>query len=267
MSAKVDILRALRDSDHFSVSQYKTYTMCSEKYRYRYVDRAESSHRSVALVVGSAAHHGFAAYYEHLRDHGEVPPLELLTDVVADSWKRGIIGEPVVKTEDPGADLDKVIGLIGAFYEGVEVPTSVVGVEHAFGMAIKDPDSGEMSEKMLIGAIDALVTDDAGELVIIEAKTAARMWPEFQLRYDHQPTVYRRAIMEGGLSLNPRLRFDFAMKTRTPRFQSVEVHRTDASEDEMNRTFWTVLQAIKAGIHCRNRGWMCSDCEFLHCCQ
>ena len=267
MNAKVDVLRALRDAEHFSVSQFKTYTMCSERYRLRYVDRAEASHRSVALVIGTAAHHGFAAYYEYLRDHGEVPPLELLTDVVADSWKQGIIGEPVVKTEDPGADLDKVIGLIGAFHEGVEVPASIVGVEHAFAMAIKDPNSEEISERMLIGAIDALVTNDAGELVIIEAKTAARMWPEFQLRHDHQPTVYRKAIREGRISQNPRLRFDFAMKTRTPTFRSVEVQRTNSDEEEMNRTFWTVLQAINAGIHFRNRGWMCSDCEFGHVCQ
>ena len=267
MTAKVNVLRALRDSDHFSVSQFKTYAMCSEKYRFRYVDRAEASHRSIALVTGTVVHHGIAAFYEHLQDHGEVPPLELLTDVVADSWRLGTLGEPRVLTDDLGADLDKAIALIGAFHEGVETPTAVVSVEHAFALSIENPDTAELSDKLLIGAIDALVASNANELVIVEAKTAARMWPEFQLRYDHQPTVYRKAIREAGLAPDPRLRFDFVLKTRTPRFQTVEVQRTDADEEEMSRTFWAVLQAIESGVHFRNRGWMCGDCEFAHACN
>lgn len=267
MTTKLNVLRALRDSDHFSVSQFKTYTGCSEKYRLRYVDRAEASHRSIALVTGAAVHHGFAAYYEHLRDHGEAPPLELLVEAVVDSWSREIRGEPKVRTDDPGTDLDKAVALIGAFHDAVEVPASVVGVERAFAINIEDPATGEVSDKLLIGAIDALVTNQAKELVVVEGKTSARMWPEFQLRYDHQPTVYRKAVKEAGLSPSPRLRFDFVTKTRTPRFRSVGVQRTDADEAEMNRTFWTVLRAIESGVYFRNRGWMCGDCEFAHACN
>ena len=264
---KVNVLRALRDSEHFSVSQFKTFVGCSEKYYYRYVAQAESSHRSVALLTGTVVHHAIAAYHEHLRDHGEVPPLEMLTAVVADSWRRGILGRPEVRTDDPGADLDKTVGLIGAFHEGVEAPASVVEVEHAFAIDIHDPATGEPAETLLIGAIDALVTNDANELVVVEAKTAARMWPEYQLCFDHQPTAYRKAVREAGLSSDPRLRFDFVLKTRTPRFQSVEIQRTDADEEEMNRTFWSVLQAINSGVHFRNRGWMCKDCEFSYLCN
>ncbi len=263
----VNVLAALRDAGHFSVSQFKTYVGCSEKYRLRYVDRAEASHRSVALVTGTVVHHGIAAYYEHFQNHGELPPLDLLTDVVSDSWRRGIIGEPTVRTDDPGAELDKAIGLISAFHAGVEPPSSVVSVEHAFALDILNPNTGEPSDKLLVGGIDAIVTDEAGDLLVLEAKTAGRMWPANQLRYDHQPTAYRRAVREAGWSSNPKLRFDFTLKTRTPRFQSVEVERNDRDEQEMNRTFWTVLEAIQAGIHFRNRSWMCNDCEYAHACK
>ena len=50
------VLAALRDAPHCSVSSIKSYLMCPDKYRHRYIEKTEPSHRNIALVLGRALH-------------------------------------------------------------------------------------------------------------------------------------------------------------------------------------------------------------------
>ena len=172
------VLAALRDAPHVSVSAIKSYMMCPMKYAHRYVFKTDASHRSVPLVLGSAVHEALAAFYTHHGEHGEDPPGELVTDTFSSAWDSMLVGDPPVKGDDLGGEKDLGIALIQTFYESAPRPLKVLAVELPFCMPIVDPKTGSMSDRVIVGAIDAVVVDEDGRTVLVEHKTAKRRWSQ-----------------------------------------------------------------------------------------
>ena len=255
------VLAALRDAPHCSVSSIKTYFMCPAKYAHRYIEGTESSHRNVALVLGRSVHDALEAFYRFYADEDGDPPIELLTDIFTTAWGHDMVGDPPVKADDIGKDKDQGIALLEAFLAHVPRPNQVLGVEDAFAIPISDSE-----ERLLVGAIDAVVVDEDGRTVIVENKTAKRRWSKHDLAYDFQPTIYQVAAREMGLADHPTIRFDFLLKLKKPAFESAEVFRSPEQEQEAFHVFRQILRAIDAGIFYPNRGWMCGDCEYAHAC-
>ena len=261
------VLAALRDAPHCSVSSIKTYLMCPAKYAHRYVYRTEATHRNVALVMGKSVHDALESFYRFCGEHGGSPPVELLTDTFSTSWRRGMVGDPPVKADDVGKDKDQGISLLQAFHEQAPRPLKVLAVEEAFAIPFHNPDTGECREELLVGAIDAMVVDEDGRVVLVESKTAKRRWAKDQLAYDFQPTIYQMAAREMDLAKHPAIRFDFMLKLKTPVFESTEIYRSPEQEVEALHVLHQVLRAVDAGIFYQVRGWMCGDCEFAHACS
>ena len=260
------VLAALRDAPHTSISSIKSYLICPMKHYHRYILHSESSHRSVALVLGSAVHEGIAAFYGHLAIHDEVPPLSDVLDAFDSSWTYSLERDPPVRSDDLGKDKDVGVGLMKAFHETVPRPARVIAVEHPFAISLRSP-TGEFSHRLIVGAIDAVVADEDGRTLLLEAKTAKRRWTAVQLQYDIQPTIYRIAARETGLDDDPGLRFDFVLKLKTPVFETTEITRTSADEVEALTVMWEVCRAVDAGVFYPVRGWACADCEFAHLCR
>ena len=254
------VLAALRDADHVSVSAVKTYLMCPDKYRHRYIEGTEASHRSAGLVIGLCIHEALAEFYRN-------PDLsqEHLLDVLRDAWARSLKRNPPAKVTD--RDLDMGLSLVRVFHEQAPHLLEVLAVEEPFAIPVVHPETGEHSESLLVGAVDAMVVDQEGKVVLVESKTAARRWAPVQLAHDFQPTIYQIAVREQGLAEFPTLRLDFLLKLKTPVYEPVEVFRTEEQEQEVLRVFWEVVRAIEAGIFYRVRSWACSECEFAHRCQ
>ena len=118
-----------------------------------------------------------------------------------------------------------------------------------------------------MGAIDAMVVDEDGRVVLSELKTAKRRWSKDQLAYDPQPTVYQLAVRQLGLATNPALRYDLILKLKKPCLECVEVHRTEAHEREALLVIRQILKAVDAGVFFPIRSWACADCEFAHACS
>ena len=255
------VLAALRDAPHCSVSSIKTYLMCPMKYAHRYVHRTEASHRNVALVMGRSVHDGLESFYLYHAEKGDDPPVELLTDTFSTSWRRGLVGAPPVKAEDIGKDKDQGIALVRTFHEQAARPLDVLAVEEAFAFPVAEDD-----ERLLVGAIDALVVDQEGRVVVVESKTAKRRWPAVQLAHDFQVAIYQQAVRTMGIAANPTLRFDFLLKLKTPVLESAEIFRSPEQEQEALLIFRQVLRAVDAGIFYPVRSWACSDCEYAHAC-
>ena len=260
------VLAALRDAPHVSISSVKTYLRCPMAYAHRYVLHTEPSHRGVALVVGRATHEAIEVYYQTIAETGEVPVLEMLTDIYTDSWNRDLESGLSVRSKD--LDADKVMGLslVRTFHEEVPRPSKVVAVEQAFALTLVDPESGRTLDRLLVGAIDAFIIDEEGRKVLVESKTAGRRWSRDQLDYDPQVSVYQMAVRELGIADDPVLRFDFLLKLKKPQMESVEVTRPPHLEREALVVIGEVLRAIDAGIHYPVRGWACAGCEYAHAC-
>ena len=256
------VLAALRDAPHCSVSSIKSYLMCPMKYAHRYIRKTESSHRNVALVLGRSVHDALESFYLFCHEQGGEPPVELLTDTFATSWRRGLLGDPPVKADDIGKDMDQGIALIRTFHDQAPRPLRILAVEEAFAIPIAEDD-----ERLLVGAIDAMVVDEDGRVVLVESKTAKRRWAKDQLANDFQPTIYQMAAREMHLADNPTIRFDFLLKLKAPAFESTEVHRSKAQEQEAMNVIRKVLRAVDADIFYPVRSWACNDCEYAHACN
>ena len=255
------VLAALRDAPHTSISSIKSYLICPMKYLHRYLLHSESSHRSVNLVLGSAVHEGIAAFYSYLATHDEVPPVSDVLDAFDISWTHSLERDPPVRSDDIGKDKDLGAGLMKVFHETAPQPARVIAVEHPFAIPLRSP-AGEVSSRLIVGAIDAVVADEDGRTLLLEAKTAKRRWTAVQLRYDIQPTIYQIAARETGLDDDPGLRFDFLLKLKVPAFETQEITRTSNDETEALTVMWDVCRAVDEGIFYPVRGWACADCEF-----
>ena len=246
---------------HVSVSQVKSWLICSRRYSYRYVRGIEPEHRSPNLVLGSAVHEALAAFYVSVTA-GKVIGVDELVANFTDAWARELQGDQtLLLPEGTTADniKDQGIGLVKAFAEYAAVPDKVVSVEQLFAVDIADPKSGELIEEQLVGYLDAVVVED-GKQVILEHKTAARRWSRDQLDYDLQAGVY--LAVTGA----EKLRFQVLLKTKTPGFVTHDVTRTEQQKDEAIEILCRVLDAIRSGISWPNRGWQCRTCGYQRQC-
>jgi len=258
-------LEKLRQGLHVSVSQINTYLMCPEKYRHSYVVGTPPSHRPAALGFGSAIHHALALFYEFIKTHGRKPSPTRMQSAFSDRWDVELDDALPIqykRGEDAGKVKDLGVNMLARFHETGFVPDKVLAVEHPFSVEIPDPATGRILEEALVGAID-LLCEHKGQVVIVEHKTAARKYARDKLVYDMQPSAYQFAARELGVR-NPGLAFQVLLKTKPPQVEFTTVTRTQEQEEEMLSTYTQVLKAVTQGIFWKNRGWMCTDCQFRY---
>jgi putative RecB family exonuclease len=261
-------LADLRHGLHVSVSQIKSYLSCARKYQYQYVLGIEPAHRPVALAFGTAVHRALEAFYELLQAHGQKPPIDEVQSAFVDRW--GVETRdplPLMFDEGQTADQAKDLGvaMLGAFYQQGFVPDEVIAVERPFGIELVDPETAEVCDIPMVGAID-LVARHQGRVWLIEHKTAARRFTPDRIQYDFQPSCYVHAAPSLGLD-NPTAAFQILLKTKKPTCETIPLNRNQASVNEMIDTVLHALRGIEAGAFPRNRGWACIDCPFKHRCR
>ena len=254
----MELLRAAPRSDlHVSVSQLKAYVMCPRKYELRYVRGAEAEHRSANLVLGSAVHEALAAYYAKY-ERGMKPTAGDVLAAFCAAFDEEAVKEPPVLL-DAGETLgqlkDSGVALVRAFLDNVAPPERVLGVERAFHVDVVDPATGEVLEEQLVGYLDAVV-EDAGRLLVLEHKTAARAWSQDQLEHDVQVGLYQAAT---GVDA---VRLQVLTKTKAAKMLVHDLARNHRQQVEAVEVVCHVLKAIRAGAFWRQRGWACKECEF-----
>jgi hypothetical protein len=262
-------LEELRARPHTSVSAISCYVRCPAAYEHRYLLRTPPSHRPAALAFGSAVHSALAVFYEHLRDHGEKPPVEQLHDTFSGRMDVEVADTSIPLKFDEGQDAgqqkDLGVAMLTAFHEQGLVPDGrVVGVEVPFSVDVADPETGVVGEVPLVGAVDAIVVH-GGRHLLLEHKTAAKRFTKDRLEYDFQPSAYVHASRSLGI-LRPGVAFQVLLKGRRPSVEVLPLVRTDAHVLEMLAAVTAVQRGIAAGVFFRNRGWACSDCGFGYRC-
>ncbi len=254
----MEFLRSAPRTDlHCSVSQVRSMQSCGKRFEYRYILGAEAEHRSPNLVLGSAVHEALASYYGSIRN-GRVPVAEGVMAAFSDAFDEEIAKEPAVLLEEgqtAGELKDEGVRLVEAFLRDVKPPDRVFSVESAFACDVVTPETGEVLEEQLVGYLDAVV-EDAGRLVVLEHKTAARAWSADQLEHDLQVSLYAAVT---GADL---VRLQVATKTKVPKLLTYDLTRTEKAQVEAVSVVCQVLKAIRAGAFWHSRGWQCKDCEF-----
>jgi len=267
MSAiRTEPLANLRQGLHVSVSQVKAWIMCPRKYAHSYVWGTAPAHRPVALAFGTAVHRALEMFYEHLQAHGSKPSVDEVQTAFVDRWTVEVRDPLPLLFDDETPDQCKDLGvaLMGAFCQQGFVPDEVLAVEQPFGIELVDPETGEVCDIPLVGAID-LVAQHQGKVWLVEHKTAARRFTPDRITWDFQPTCYLHASRSLGLE-NPTAAFQILLKTKKPTCETIPLTRDQASVHEMIDTVFQVLKGIEAGAFPRNRGWGCAGCQYKHRC-
>jgi CRISPR/Cas system-associated exonuclease Cas4 (RecB family) len=251
---------------HVSVSQLKTWMLCPRRYEWRYVRGFEEEFTPLPLVFGSAFHAALAAFYTAARA-GRAAPVDELIEVFEADWARRVESGPPL--EGGGADdsvIDQAALMLTAFH-GCEEATQldVLEVEKPVTAVLHDPDTGEVLEEELVGAVD-LVAAAEGRTIVVEHKTSARRYSADQLRFDLQPTAYALALEQEGHA-DVGLRYQVVTKTKSPAVQVEDVERDSGARDDFLRTAVGVLRSIDAGVSYPIRGWQCRSCAFKARCS
>jgi len=257
----MNTLSALRQRPHISVSQLKTFITCPRRFHFVYVERIPPAFRSIALSFGTAWH---VAIGEMLTTD---PGVEEVTGIFCDVLEHDVLHGNVPVLFDDDEDLQSCIALgskmVAEFRRSVPMPDEIIGLELPFSSNLHDPVTGEVLERPLIGAMDAIVVE-GGKPVIWELKSGKKQWSEAQLEFDLQPAAY--VMGARSLGVDAPVKIIVTTKTKAPTVQSTRVNRTERDERELSHVAASVLRGVKAGVDHPVRDWWCKSCPYAGRC-
>ena len=260
---------------HLSYSQISTYLGCGLKYRFNYVEKRPYERISASLFLGSAIHLAIERYYQTIRNKETREQLSVLEEMVEHSLAVDcdLTDVPVIfKQEAPDRQslINQGKGLIRMFYESVDLTGyEIVSVEMPVSARIYN-EEGEPTDFRLVGAIDLLLRDENGELVIVDNKTAARAKSQADVDEDLQFSAYSFLLVSTGIAFarsNIKCRMDVLRKTKTPKLEQYHSIRTPDARLRFSKIANAVLAGISAGVFIPNSGWLCADCQFSNACR
>jgi putative RecB family exonuclease len=258
-----------KKSLHVSHTQLNTYLQCPRKYNYQYVLGLSWERKPAALAFGKAIHIAVARYYRELKEKKTVADTETLVELFRDCLSRETGDNDVAYKRGENKEFLLSMGedLIKVFTENVR-PQCIEAVEMPFNVELVDIDTGEVLEPKLVGIFDLIESDEEGNLIISELKTAGKKPSDGQ--YDLQATIYSYALKEMGYGTtesNMLVRYDVLMKTKQPSLEKYFVVKGEKDYHRMLRLTRDVLKAIEHEVYYPNSGWYCSDCPFKKACE
>ena len=268
-------LQKLTEDLHVSHSQIFTYLACSLKYRFHYLEQRPCERISINLPFGSATHQSLELYYRSLKEPNTVAPLShlqsLFVETINDSLDKSKV--PIIyKKEMPNRQgvIDMGKSLLKTFYENVDLTGfEVVDVELPLSATLYT-DEGESTDIKLIGIIDLLLMDDAGELTVVDNKTAAKAKSQSAVDDDMQFSAYAYLCCSNRLTFPTapiKCRMDVLRKLKTPKFEYYHTVRTADHRKRFAKIANAVLNGIENRVFIPSKSWMCSDCGFTKECN
>jgi len=268
-------LQELTADLHISFSQIFTYLNCSLKYRFQYFENRRFERISSNLFLGSALHTCIERYYKSIKAKGVVDPLKVLEELMEDCISLEIdhADIPIIyKKEAPDRQgvIDMGKSLLKTFYENVDLTGyQVVDVELPLSATLYT-DAGKSTDIKLIGIIDLLLMDEAGELTVVDNKTAAKSKNQQDVDDDLQFSAYAYLCASNRLTFptSPiKCRMDVLKKTKTTVLEHYHTVRTADHRKRFAKIANAVLQGIENRVFIPSKSWMCSDCGYIDACN
>jgi len=234
-----------------SFTRVDTFEQCPRRFRYQYVDGIPQL-PAPQLSFGSSIHGALEWLYD--RKHPELPSLEETLQALFDAWDSS--GYAQVDREEQMRAYAHARDVVTAFHarvvaEGFHLPAAV---EAWFELPVAD-------DIVVVGAIDRLDVDAAGDLHVVDYKTNRRARSRSQVRSSLQLAIYALATRELFGRLPATVALDFV----------VPGVRVTVPLDELDLAavpdrLAAVAERIRAGEDTPTPNRLCDWCDFRAIC-
>ncbi|VGO17674.1 hypothetical protein PDESU_06276 [Pontiella desulfatans] len=258
-------LSELRKRPHWSYSSLnQLINICSLAWKFQKVDKLKPSHTSVNLVAGSVYHRTLEQVYL-ARKNGLPLTIDEVLELYTEDWRRSSKEELIkYKKLDAAGVEEQGRGLVKVAWDNIDNSERIVAVESPFIVPIEH--EGKFMSKPFIGAWDLVVEKD-GDITVVDQKTSATRWNPAKAHASMQGIAYSMSynLTHG---INPGLRFDIAVKNKTPVFESHETARTPDDWRRLCKLVAVAEDIVKNEIFYPNHdSFACADCGFKTACR
>lgn len=232
---------------HLSYSRVSRYLLCPEQYRLYYVENLRPRLPPASLEFGKAIHAALAACFTEGQD--AVTVFGESWDALKNAELRYACRESWEKLRERGQELLK------KFFEE-ELPRlgTVHASEKPFELVVSNLDLP------FVGIID-LVADVDNKLTVVDFKTSASKYQDYEVELSDQLTAYQLAEPAASQSALCVL-----VKTTEPRIDWYFSRRTGSQLAEYLQKVSTVGQQIATRVFYKRPGKHCAYCDFLVSC-
>ncbi|PIU49854.1 MAG: hypothetical protein COS92_04250 [Desulfobacterales bacterium CG07_land_8_20_14_0_80_52_14] len=268
-------LQALNDELHISQNQVTTYLNCSLRYQFQYIFNRPRERISISLLFGSAVHGAIEMYLKALKNHTRIEPLKELRQRFEDllSLELDETQIPIIYKKDLPDKMGAIEmgrSLLKVFHESIDVkPHQILGVELPL-MSTLYTEDGNPTEFKLFGVLDLVLKEEAGDIVVVDFKTASKSMAQSTADDDFQMSVYSYLLASNKFvfpTAPVKCRFTLLRKLKAPRLEYVETLRTAWHRKRFAKVANSVLAAIDNQIFMPQTSWMCGDCPYADACK
>jgi len=276
--SKKQALQAFNQELHISHSQIFTYSNCSLKYRFQYIEGRPPERISNALFFGSAIHAAIEMYYRSLKNRGHVEPLKAICDRFRTCLELDLdnTNVPIIYKKsmaDRKATIEMGKKMLSVFHSTIPQTTQsiqkIVAVEQPM-KATLFKDNGEPTGFQLVGILDLVLRDKNGEIIVVDIKTALNKMTRSTADSDLQMSAYSYLLASNKYvfpTAPVNCTFEILRKLKTPKLEHVHTVRTAEQRKRFAKIAVAILKAIENKAFFPNRSWLCSDCQYISACS
>ena len=238
------------EKPHLSFTQINMFLRCGRQYEYRYVQGIKRP-PSGALILGKSWHMAVEHNYKQKIQTEQDLPLEDVQDCFSDAFDQAFTEEVELNEGENPSQLKDTGILVTATHHKIIAPTvQPAEVEKEFNLSL-----GEEFPFFIKGFWD--VIDKNG--ITADNKSYSKSPAQSDVDKDLQLTLYSTAYRAIYQKIEPELRLDCIIKTKTPKAVQISSTRTNEDCKWFLGLVEKVAQAIESGIFYPNPNhYLCS---------
>ncbi len=254
---------------HLSKSQMDRYLACPRSHHFGSTMKISPLQTPINLLIGSATHHGIAAYYL-ARNNGEPSDMFEVAQAVDEIWQEEITKTGQEVSPELLAARNASHHYVDLFLQNVLLDP--IAVETSFEIPIVNPDNGDTLPCNLVGIVDLVDKPDQCPRPI-EIKTRAAKAPDYLPGLSLELTCYAywvwhnawHDVFSGNSDCVP-VGYIHIIKTKTPYIQKQEGFRGTHDFIDLYNTAKHVYESIAEGRIHKSPGMHCAWCDYLPIC-
>ena len=258
-------LQELRKRPHWSYSSLNSLlNICSLQWYFQKIAKLTPAHVSVNLVNGSCYHRTLDQIY--MTRKLEMPfSVEEAQDLYTEDWRRSSQEENIQYAKRDRKEVEvQGRGLVKIAYENIDSSEKILQVGEVFCVPVIH--QRKFLTKPLIGEFD-LVVEKEGKPLVIDWKTSATRWAKTKADKSLQATAYSYAYQQK-YGVNPKVRFDIAVKNKTPVFEQHPTTRDPDSWNLLGVLAFKAEEMVKHDFYYPSlESFACSGCPFKGACE
>ena len=250
---------------HFSFSQMDQYLSCPHKYYLGYVKGIQWCYVPSAVAFGSVTHTVLEGFHRSLIA-GSPQSSTHLQQSFAEQWQTLVEQNHLRFNKDTEPDelKDRGIELVGQYHAKFHT-LRPKAVELDFRLPMVRSDTGQLSDRDLVGKIDVVEEDNTPW----ELKTSGKSLSQAQVDKNLQLTLYSWALsMLYGEHVGT-VKVVNLVRTKQPKIQVIETHRTPQDHQKLMKILFGVGAAISQNVFYPNpnNSYGCGNCTFSPICE